>query len=582
MSRFAFSVVCTLAVLTMAAPRAHGAEPVNATVESVDADTGSVTAKDAQGKSITVVVDKRVASALAVGQAVSIDAAGGTMHLAVPVRVQGADNEMRATDNAASSGKNTEKTTGSGTVVKPDVTPTASEGSTAGVIRGRPNSNAKEFPNMVGEFSPASENPDGEADDVVDMSRFVMPPAARKSETQGTSSAMTISNYSRGGGSADLISRLVKGLKDKEIDVALLGGQKYMVNDCLGLKASAGKFKLKLANPVAKIDGTGVLLTFSIDKIALSALKVRFRPSTNFNPCTWGGRVQVGGEVSDVRLEIRIDPVLDLERGRVADPGQIRAKVRVGNLNLKNVNNQIDKVAKNMIEDSVTFALQLTASGAQAMFYNQLFQTLDDILEADCPGNPGGTADAAKDAAAKVGLGATADTSAEGGAGAKMPTNVKEPGGAATPAADARPFKMVANPALKGRLGRIVLAYPADVKSSGTRFDIFKPGEEKAIQGGYGKAEVDLMPGKYVISVSDKKVAEIEVGSRQDTVLKVGALRINAGKDTRFDVLDSDKKTKLVGGYGTADFGMPVGTYYVQVAGSVEPVTVEEGKVTEF
>lgn len=141
---------------------------------------------------------------------------------------------------------------------------------------------------------------------------------------------------------------------------------------------------------------------------------------------------------------------------------------------------------------------------------------------------------------------------------------------------------IVPNPALKGRLGRLVIAFPADAKSNDTRYDVFKAGEENAVQGGYGKADVDLMPGRYVVEVSKKKVADVEIASRQDTMVKLGCLRINAGKGTRVDVLDADKKTKLVGGYGTVEYGLPVGTYHVQIAGSTEQVTVEAGKTTEF
>jgi hypothetical protein len=317
----------------------------------------------------------------------------------------------------------------------------------------------------------------------------------------------------------------------------------------------------------------------------------------NFNPCTWSGKVEVGGWAKDVRLEIRIDPILDLERCRVANPGQVRTQVRIGEVNFKNINNELDKAAKNMIEDSVTFALQFLAdAGSPNTFVNQVVQTLDDILEVDCPGNPGGTAKGVKDAAQNIGVAATAapDGGAAGaGAGgrgdaAKMPANVKLPGaGGAAPvgrgAADAKPFTMVPNSALKGRLGRLVITFPEGSKgNSDTRYDVYKAGEEKPVQGGYGKGEMDLMPGKYVVAVAQKKVADVEIASRQDTRLRTGAIRINAGNDTRVDLLDADKKTKLVGGYGACEWGLPVGTYHVQIAGSVEPVTVEEGKLTEF
>ena len=608
MRRSMFSIVCTLAVLAVLALRADAAvQPAGWTVESVNADTGAVTAKDAQGKSITVIVDKEVAGTIAAGQTVSIDAANGTMLLTVPVRVQGgARSTASAAGAGTSSGSGTStgggttktpkadkggtKTSGTPTVVKSDTVPTASEGDTAIAIRGRPNSSAKEFPNMVGEFSPASENPDGEKDDVIDMSPFVMPGAARTSKTQGTASPMTLSNYPRGSGGADLIDRLAKGLKNKEIDVALLGGQKYMINNCLGIKASAGKFRLKLAKPVAKIDGTGALLQFTIDDLSMTALKVRMRPSTNLNPCTFGGRFEVGGDAHNVRLEIRIDPILDLERCRVAEPGQIRTVVRIGSLNFKGINNELDKVAKNMIEDSVTFALQLAADSRNpatnaevpAMFFSQLFQTLDDILKVDCPGNPGATVTAANEAG-KAATPATADKSGPGEAAA---TGAKMPGGRGVEAASigeaGTPFTLVANPALKGRLGRVVIAYPKDAKCDGARYEIYRKGEDKPVQGGYGRGQVELMPGKYTVAVSQKKVSDVEVATRQDTLVKTGVLRLNAGKDTRVEIFDADKKTNLIGGYGTADYGLPVGAYHVQIAGQMEPVTVEDGKVTDF
>jgi hypothetical protein len=155
-------------------------------------------------------------------------------------------------------------------------------------------------------------------------------------------------------------------------------------------------------------------------------------------------------------------------------------------------------------------------------------------------------------------------------------------GSAADADAAAKPYTMAANPALKGRLGRIIIVYPEGLNGSSTRYDIYKAGDAKSITGDFGKAEVELMPGKYTVAVTAKKVADIEVASRQDTTLKVGGLRINAGKDTRFDVFDIDKKTKLTGDFGTSEFGLPVGTYHVQIGGSMEEVKVEDAKVTEF
>lgn len=62
--------------------------------------------------------------------------------------------------------------------------------------------------------------------------------------------------------------------------------------------------------------------------------------------------------------------------------------------------------------------------------------------------------------------------------------------------------------------------------------------------------------------------------------MKVGVLRVSAGKDTRVDVLDAGNK--LTGGYGGQIIGLPLGSFDIQVAGQTEQVTISEGKVTDF
>ena len=142
--------------------------------------------------------------------------------------------------------------------------------------------------------------------------------------------------------------------------------------------------------------------------------------------------------------------------------------------------------------------------------------------------------------------------------------------------------EIVANPELKGRLGRLVVNFPEGVNSGSTRIDVFKPGEPKELKGVYGGYIFDLLPGIYEVEISKKRLAGVSIQPAHDTKVKVGVLQVNAGGSTRIDVVDADGQTPLAGGYGNQTIGLPVGTFQVKVAGQAESVTIVEGKVTEF
>jgi len=153
-----------------------------------------------------------------------------------------------------------------------------------------------------------------------------------------------------------ILQGLVDGWQEKEVNVSLLGGQNYMVNDCLGVHPSVGEFTLKVASPNFRIEGSGIVLTFRIAHVSLNALKVRVRPNpTNVsNPCTFGGAIEMGGAASDLTYEMRFDPLLDVQQCKLGSVGQVRQTWRIGGLNLKPLQNDLDRAAKNMIEDALT------------------------------------------------------------------------------------------------------------------------------------------------------------------------------------------------------------------------------------
>jgi hypothetical protein len=175
----------------------------------------------------------------------------------------------------------------------------------------------------------------------------------------------------------EIMKDLLQGLKDKEIDVALLGGEKYMLNDCLGIKASAGTFRLKLASPNFRWEGTGVRLTFRIDRISMNALSVRYRPNpTNLaHPCHFSKKHTIGGSASDVSLEFRFDPVLDLQQCKLGSLGSVHQRVGIGGLNLKPLQNDLDRAAKNMIEDSINNVMEFNVIDRMITIMNAILGT---------------------------------------------------------------------------------------------------------------------------------------------------------------------------------------------------------------
>ncbi|MEA2711407.1 MAG: hypothetical protein QOF78_4008 [Phycisphaerales bacterium] len=143
-------------------------------------------------------------------------------------------------------------------------------------------------------------------------------------------------------------------------------------------------------------------------------------------------------------------------------------------------------------------------------------------------------------------------------------------------------FTNTPNPKLKGRLGRIVVAFPKATPCKETHVAIQKAGSDAKIKSFYGSGEEEMLPGTYTVTVNAKPVADVTVQSKHDAKLSTGVLHVNAGKDTHVQLFDADGKTKLTSGYGEQQWGLPVGKYNVSVAGQSEAVEVKLDEVTEF
>ncbi|HVR74340.1 MAG TPA: hypothetical protein VMT52_08410 [Planctomycetota bacterium] len=147
----------------------------------------------------------------------------------------------------------------------------------------------------------------------------------------------------------------------KEIRVALLDDVSFKINDCLGIKGSAGEFHLRFGKADLTIDSSGLEFELFIEHVSLTAIDIKMKPRvptwSNPNPCGWSGKFEVGGSASDVRIRVRCAPKVSLDDCRIVSLGDFDASVSIGGINLKPLQNNLDSVAKDLIEESVNLAL---------------------------------------------------------------------------------------------------------------------------------------------------------------------------------------------------------------------------------
>lgn len=145
-------------------------------------------------------------------------------------------------------------------------------------------------------------------------------------------------------------------------------------------------------------------------------------------------------------------------------------------------------------------------------------------------------------------------------------------------------FEIVANPEMKGRLGRVVIAYAdgVTINPDANRTGIYKEGEDKEATYGYGPVARELAPGTYDLVINGKKVSGIPIKSGSDTRIPSGVLRLHGANELRFTIHDVGKESSFKVAYGNALVGLPAGDYEIEVNGSREKFTIEPGKITDF
>jgi Cu/Ag efflux protein CusF len=297
-------------------------------------------------------------------------------------------NKPAPSKQQSSSGNNTNQRNNFGNEDSSKIN--ASEGSTEGAIRGvtassgNSHAGAPSYHGVLikGVISPPSENAKGQADSPAGLRPAIQTPATPYSVPRFGSVRLASTEQGK-----QIIQQATAMLGGVNMHASLLGGHKYMVTSCVGIKASAGTFDLVIPDPALTFDAGGVHLTFKIARVNMDALSVRFEPNPGnlLDPCTFSDQVGIGGYVEDVQYDLTFDPVEDLKACQLGSMGKVDYKASVGNVRLEPLPPEVGNAVKDMINDalllSYSAATQLDPVDEEMMLINRL-------LGEHCPSQP--------------------------------------------------------------------------------------------------------------------------------------------------------------------------------------------------
>lgn len=146
----------------------------------------------------------------------------------------------------------------------------------------------------------------------------------------------------------------------------------------------------------------------------------------------------------------------------------------------------------------------------------------------------------------------------------------------------AGPAVIERDPAMKGRLGRLVVKLTGDFNVADSRIDVAPAGTDKSATSKYGELSEELMPSLYDLTISGCRVNGIEVRSAHETRVRVGVLRVMVSDGTRVDLFEPGGKSAFKSFYGAKDMLLPPGRVEIAVAGLRDGIEIKDGQVAEF
>jgi len=414
---------------------------------------------------------------------------------------------------------------------------------------------------LKGILSTNTENENNEPDAVF---KGLITPAAFQRQLSQRGNKKHVSELENG---LQIIKDIINKMIEKEYRFSLLHQHKYMIDNCLGLKVSAGEFDLRFSNPVIEINQVGkIKIKLEVDRINLSALKVRMRPRSpdlsDPNPCHFSGKFEIGGEVTNLTMKAEINPVAQALTGAPGfcffafseDP---LIKWNIGGLNLKPLQNNLDAVGKDMIEDALN-------SGMSHLFYTRFVEVSRAILPEYFSGCEQAYA-ANKDIISAI-PGAMSEESESRDKNSVNKTSK---------------WVITSVPNMKGVLGKLNTKFPEGVDWS---IDVRTAAENKFIinRSSYSKHGPlqDIAPGTYNFQLNTVLVENVPIEKGKETRLKAGFLNIVS--EGVWQLYDETKKIFLTSDNKPKKMALPVGSYQLNLGGQFFPVVIKDLETVEL
>ena len=365
----------------------------------------------------------------------------------------------------------------------------------------------------------------------------------------------------------DVVDKIIK----QTYSFSLLSQHKYMITSCIGVKASVGEFNVQFGNPEIKLNEAGkVVIKLTVDEIKFDALKIRMRPCPKDAQCHFSERFTIGGLARDLSMTVTMDPMAMVAASTgicaFSFKGPITVHWRLKSLNLKPLQNNLDDVAKQMIEDALNVsALNIVRDRFISIAKNilpQYFETCKEMYP-----SAGEAMDVVKGNMKNKENKANEEKTDEEKAIEKK-ADVKK---------DAEKWVITPSGA-KGATGNVTIALPKDA----TWYLYFQTTDGKdLVRLDYAKSH-SLIPGKYNVIVSSVPVLEVPVLKGMNTRLKAGTLHVVSTGAAQWGIYDETRTKHYVTYTYSQKLGLPAGKYAISLNGQFLEVEIKDGQVTEF
>lgn len=363
----------------------------------------------------------------------------------------------------------------------------------------------------------------------------------------------------------DVVDKIIK----QAYTFSLLSQHKYMLDNCIGIKASVGEFSVQFGKPEIKINEVGkVVIKLNVDEIKFDALKIRMRPCPKDLQCHFSERFNIGGLARDLSMTVTMDPTAMIAASTgicaFSFKGPITVHWRIKSLNLKPLQNNLDDVAKQMIEDALNVSsLNIVRDRFISIAKSILplyFETCETLYTPP---------DVVKDAVKE-----NASTNKEKTNEEKTDETKENEVGNATE-------KWVISPSgTKGAAGIVSVNLPAGVE---WHLDI-KTSADKALgrwdDRWNNTKTINLIPGEYNIFFTYIPLLGVPVQKGMNTRLKAGIL--NVVTTGQWQIWNEEKTKVHVVYYKPSKIALPIGRYNIQLNGQYQQIEIKEGEVTEF